>query len=141
VEIDPNNPIVKLCAEGIGVELAGKSAEAAEIYRRAWAARTNDFEACVAAHYVARVQRTPQEALRWNEKALRHAEASSPEQVKNFYPSLYLNLGKSHEDTGNREEARKFYELASAGADALPEGRLTEMVRQGAAAGLQRTSE
>jgi hypothetical protein len=120
VNIDPNNPVVKLCAEGIGIELAGKAVEAAALYRRAWEARTNEFEACIAAHYLARVQRTPQETLRWNEAALRHAERADPSRITDFYPSLYLNLGKSHEDTGNREEARRFYALAAAGAVDLP---------------------
>jgi hypothetical protein len=142
MEVDPNNPIVKLCAEGITAEMAGRKDEAANLYREAWETRSNDFEACIAAHYVARVQTTAVDALRWNQEALRCAESvADVEKVKAFFPSLHLNLGKSLEDTGNRGEARRLYDLAGKGASELPDGRLTEMVRRGAADGLRRVLE
>ncbi|RGC68468.1 hypothetical protein C5N14_13190 [Micromonospora sp. MW-13] len=37
--------------------------------------RTDDYDACVAAHYLARQQDDPEEILRWNQEALRHAFA------------------------------------------------------------------
>jgi tetratricopeptide (TPR) repeat protein len=140
VEIDPNNPIVKLCAEGISAEMAGLVDEAASLYQQAWDARTDDYDACIVAHYLARIQRTTQDALYWNTEALRHAETVNDERVVQFYPSLYLNMGKAHEDAGNKEEAREFYGLAVEKAALLPEGKYADMVKRGSAQGLERVS-
>jgi tetratricopeptide (TPR) repeat protein len=141
MEADANSPVVKLCAQGIAAEMAGRVEEAAELYQQSWVARANDYDACIAAHYVARVQSTPQEALRWNREALRYAEAANDARVEAFYPSLYLNLGKAHEDAGNKEEAKKFYRLAEGKSATLPEGAYADTVRRGIAKGLERMSQ
>ena len=73
----------------------------------------DDYDACIAAHYVARFQETPEETLRWNQIALDHANAVHDEKVKDFYPSLYLNLGQSYEALGNQFLAQKYYQLAA----------------------------
>jgi hypothetical protein len=68
----------------------------------------------VAAHYLARFQESPERELYWNLESLRRAEAcSNPELVKDFYPSLYLNLGRSYELLGDSAESRRYYDLAS----------------------------
>jgi hypothetical protein len=54
-----------------------------------------------------------EESLRWNQIALERAEAVNDERVKEFYPSLYVNLGRSYEVTGNQSEAQKYYDLAA----------------------------
>jgi hypothetical protein len=141
VEIDPNNAVVKLCAEGIAAEMGGRTAEASQLYERAWKECTGAYERCITAHYMARIQATPQEALHWNQEALRYAGEVYGEKVLSFYPSLYLNLGKSHEDVGDKTEARHFYQLAADGAAGLPEAKLTDMVRRGATEGLKRTMD
>ncbi len=84
MEIDPNNPVVRLCAAGISAEMAGRLDEAAGLYQQAWDARADDYDACIVAHYLARVQRTPSEALRWNQESLRHAEAVNDSRWKHF---------------------------------------------------------
>ena len=111
------------------------------MYQEAWEARTDDYEACIVAHYLARVQRTPDEVLNWNRESLRYADAVNDERVAGFYPSLYLNMGKAHEDLGKRDEARKFYGLAEGEAATLPEGKYGDMVRHGVAEGLKRLAE
>lgn len=141
METDPNNPVVRLCAEGISSEMAGKADEATRLYQEAWEARTDDYEACIAAHYLARVQRTPNEVLNWNRESLRYADAVNDERVEGFYPSLYLNMGKAYEDLGKHEEARKFYGLAEGKAITLPEGKYGDVVRHGVAEGLKRVAE
>lgn len=141
METDPNNPVVRLCAEGINSEMAGKADEATRLYQEAWEARTDDYEACIAAHYLARVQRTPNEVLNWNRESLRYADAVNDERVEGFYPSLYLNMGKAYEDLGKREEARKFYGLAEGKAITLPEGKYGDVVRHGVTEGLKRVAE
>ncbi len=54
--MDPNNPIVLLCARGIQAEQEGRMTDAHSSYEEAWGARSNDFEGCIAAHYLARTQ-------------------------------------------------------------------------------------
>jgi hypothetical protein len=79
--------------------------------------------------------------LRWNQEALRYAEEVDREKVWTFYPSPHLNVGKSHEDVGDKKEARRFYLLAADGAAGQPEGNITDMVRRGAGEGLRRTMD
>ena len=111
--MDLNNPVVKLCAEGTRAEFEGRIDDARNLYMRAWEASTDDYDACVAAHYVARYQASPQETLRWNAEALARADAVGDERVSSFYPSLYLNMGHSHEKLGNQTEANRYYQLAA----------------------------
>lgn len=73
----------------------------------------DDYDACIAAHYVARFQETPEETLRWNQAALKHADAVKDERVKDFYPSLYVNLGRSYEVLGDQVNAQSYYQLAA----------------------------
>jgi hypothetical protein len=138
--MDPNNPVVKLCAEGMQAEAEGRMAAAATLFLQAWAMRQDDFDACVAAHYVARHQASPADTLRWNQVALEHANAIGDERVRGFFPSLYLNLGWSHEALGDQPAAIKYYELASAAMDDLPEGLYRNKVQRGLASARQRTA-
>ncbi len=107
-----DNPVIRLCIEGTQAEFAGKPGEASRLYWQAWESAKDDFEACVAAHYVARFQETPEDRLRWNLEALKRAEAAQPDRVKDFFPSLYVNLGHSYELLGNRTEADRYLDLA-----------------------------
>jgi tetratricopeptide (TPR) repeat protein len=136
--MDPANPIVKLCVEGMRAETEGRIDEARLLFIQAWEESKNDYDACIAAHYVARHQKTPEEILRWNQESLDRADALNDERMQDFYPSLYLNLGKAHEDLGNREMARKYYELAAARMNGLPGGRCGDVVRDGIKRRLQR---
>lgn len=138
--MDPNNPIVKLCAEGMQAEGEGKLAEAQDCFQQAWDGRQDDFEACIAAHFMAR-HRPPAEMLRWNQLALRHAEAVNDERVRGFYPSLYLNLGWSYEQLGELPEASHYYELASSHLADLPADPYGAVVRKGVTAGQARIAQ
>ncbi len=111
--MDLDNPVIQLCLDGAQAEFKGRPAEAQRLYQLAWEAATDDYEACIAAHYVARFQATPEETLRWNQIALDRARAVEDDRVRDFYPSLYLNLGRSHEVLGNLIEAQRYYDLAA----------------------------
>ena len=111
--MDLNNPVIQLCMEGTRAEFEQRLEEARLLYRQAWEARTDDYDACIAAHYVARFQQNAEETLRWNQIALERANAVHDERVKEFYPSLYLSLGHAHEISGNQVEAQKYYNLAA----------------------------
>lgn len=108
-------------------------------FERAWAARTSDYEAAIAAHYLARQQPSPGETLRWNLLALQHAEAVGDSRAEAFLPSLLLCAGKAHEDLGHVVEARELYRRARARLDVMPGGSpYLDMIARGVAAGLAR---
>ena len=108
-----DNPVIKLCVEGTQAELQGQIDQAHSCYQKAWAAVQDDYEACIAAHYVARHQENPIERLHWNQVALDKANAVFDHRVQEFYPSLFLNMGRSHELLGNQGEAKRYYDLAA----------------------------
>lgn len=140
MELDASNPVVALCAEGMMAEGGDGPDAARAIFERAWELRRDDVDAAIAAHYLARQQPTPELTLAWNERALRHAEASGDARVRGFFPSLHLNLGRSHEDLGDLPQAREHYGLALEHADALGDDGYGAMVRRGVDAGLRRVA-
>lgn len=111
--VDTDNPVVRLCTEGTRAEFEGRIDDARTIFRRAWETAKDDYDACIAAHYVARHQVNPKDALHWNQEALARVDAVGDDRVQSFYPSLYVNLGRSHEMLGNQAEARRYYKLAA----------------------------
>jgi hypothetical protein len=88
--------------------LCGREGDAHNSYWKAWQAVKDDYDACIGAHYVAldfsRIQK---------DIALTHADRVQDDSVKEFYPSFYLNMGRSYEIPGNHSEAKRFYELAA----------------------------
>jgi hypothetical protein len=112
--MDIDSSPVQLCIQGTQAEFDGKPDEAHALYVQAWEAAQDDFDACVAAHYVARFQQCLEDVLRWNREALARADAVGDERVREFYPSLYLNMGRSYELLGNESEAARYYGLAAA---------------------------
>lgn len=106
MNFDPKNPVVQLCSEGILSEHLEGVAQAK--YEEAMRIAAEGFETAVAAHYLARVQKTPAEKAAMNLKAIEHA-LLSPELCIGFMPSLYLNSAKDFEDANNNEQAILYY--------------------------------
>jgi tetratricopeptide (TPR) repeat protein len=104
---------VALCIAGIAAEFERRVDDARALYRSAWDSVADDYDACVAAHYVAHLEADPHQALEWNIEALRRAEASVDDRIAALYPSLYVNLGRSYELTGDAEKSREYYKRAS----------------------------
>jgi hypothetical protein len=127
--IDPTNPVVALCAEGMAAE--GEPAEARRLFERAWALRRDDYDAAIAAHFVARHQPTPAETLRWNALAVRHAEAVADGRAAGFLASLYLNLGDAQVNVGELAKAAASARAAAAHLTAVPPGGYRELVALG----------
>jgi tetratricopeptide (TPR) repeat protein len=138
--VDPENPVAQLCVKGLEAEMRGERETALSLYVQAWDARKDAYDACIASHYVARLQTTTESRLRWNQESLGAADLVLDERVAEFYPSLYLNLGKAYEDIGNRDEARRNYQLAESRLAALPAGRYADVVKRGVANGLARVT-
>jgi hypothetical protein len=111
--MDLKNPVIQLCMQGTRAEFEHRLEDARALYQEAWNIHTDDYEACIAAHYLARFQDTPEKTLQWDLIALQHANAIHDESVRGFLPSLYLSLGKSYETLGNIAEAHKYYQLAA----------------------------
>jgi hypothetical protein len=61
--------------------------------------------------------------------------------VAGLLPSLYLNLGWSHEVLNEPAQARHLYQAGAASLQALPAGPYTDTVRDGITRGLERTLE
>ena len=117
--MDLDNPVIKLCLAGTQAEFEHRLDDACRLYRQAWEIATDDYDAFIAAHYVARHQANPEETLRWNQIALELAEADHADRadqydrVGEFFPSLYLALGRAHEVLGHQAEAQQSYDRAA----------------------------
>lgn len=135
---DPENHVVKLCAEGITFE--GEPEKARLYYQRAWDAAINNEERFVAAHYVARIQADVSAKLKWDQIALHEALSIEKEYVKAAYPSLYLNLGKCHEDLSDFGMAIWHYKQGLTHCGHLNDDGYSKMVKSGLENGLKRVA-
>ena len=126
VDNPANSPVILLCIQGAQAEFEGRAEEACRFYARAWDLAAGDYEASVAAHYVARCQADPLETLRWNLEALTRADLSSDDRVRVFYPSLYVNIGRAYQSLGDAAEAERYYRLAAESGLEYPNENQTE---------------
>ncbi len=126
---DADNPVVALCAEGM--QLEGTPDLAREMFERAWALRRDDYDASIAAHFVARHQPTPSATLEWNLRALRHAEAVGDVRVRSFMPSLLLTYADSLLATDQAGAAIEVAERAKAAIATLPDDGYRAFVARG----------
>ncbi|MGA9295273.1 MAG: NAD(+)--rifampin ADP-ribosyltransferase [Ignavibacteriaceae bacterium] len=117
MEFNPNNNVVKRCLQGMSLEEKGKPEEAGKMFIQAWNEATNDFEKFLAAHYVARHQKSDSGKLKWREMSLQFALKINNDAVKSAFPSLYLNIAKCYEDLSDFDQAKKNYELATSFKD------------------------
>lgn len=117
MEFNPNNNVIKLCVEGMDMEGKGKPEEASRVFLRAWNEATNDFEKFTAAYYVARHQKNVSDKLKWLETALQSALRINDPSVAGAYPSLYSNIAKCYEESGDPDNAKKNHELAISSRD------------------------
>ena len=129
MSIDPNNPVVALCAAGMAIE--GDAPAARALFEQAWEARQDDYDASIAAHFLARHQPTVESRLHWNVLAAQHAEAVTDDRVKELRASLFLNLADAHLAAGNSSDARAAAARASASIDDLPIGGYRTFVEGG----------
>jgi hypothetical protein len=119
--LDPTNPVVAAVGRGVQAELAGDREAARAAYAEAWNEATDDFERCVAAHYVPRVIDDPVDKLR-NEDALRHAMAVGDGRVAGFFASLHACVGEARFGVGDAAGAREAFRLAEASLATVPAG-------------------
>ena len=111
-QFDPNNKIIQLLLQGMGMEDSGKSEEASLLFSKAWSEAIADFEKFIAAYYVARHQKNVSDKLKWFETSLQFALKVNDEAVKSAFPSLYLNIAKCYEALSDPDKAKKYVALS-----------------------------
>jgi len=93
-----------------------KPAESKPLFLEAWDVATKaklDNLAVDAAHMLGIVE-SPDEALRWNEKAMKLAESSTDASCKNWLGPLYNNIGWTYHDKGDYQKALIVFQKALA---------------------------
>src|SRR5207302_352979 len=122
-------PVVVLCAAGMAIE--GEPEQARRLFQEAWDSCRDDYEASIAAHFLARHQPTPQACLEGNARAAQHAEAVTNGRTREFKASLYLNLADAYLGVGDGAAAAATLEIARGHLPALPEGGYRAFVERG----------
>ncbi|NUP44598.1 MAG: hypothetical protein HOY76_48115 [Streptomyces sp.] len=135
--MDPENPVVRLCVQGMTAEAEGRNEDARALFQRAWDTAADDYEACVAAHYLARHQPDPQGTLRWNQECLDRADAVGDDRVRGFHASLHLNMFTAYRALGEPGKAREHLALAAARVGDVPEGPYGDGIRSAVAEALR----
>lgn len=113
--------------------------EAAQLFHQAWSEAGDNFEKYIAAHYVARQQKTINEKLNWDKKALDFALSIGGDEIKTSLPSLYLNIGKGYEDLKDFKSAQENYLHALSFELFLLNDGYGQLILSGIKAGLERT--
>ena len=116
--IDSDNPVVQLCAAGMTVD--GDPVAARALFQQAWDSCRDDYDASIAAHYLARHQSSPADALHWNRVAAERAEAVPDGRAQLLLASLYLNLADSYLTLACPAEALDAVERGIAALEFLP---------------------
>jgi lipopolysaccharide biosynthesis regulator YciM len=111
-ELDLSSRTAQLCMAGTQAEFDRRLDDARDLFSQAWDAATDDYEASMAAHYVAHLEPDEAAALEWDLEALRRARLD--ERTSEFLPSLYVSLGGSYERIGDAAHAREYFDLAAA---------------------------
>lgn len=129
---------------------AGDRPGAREQLLALWHELADDAAArCVLAHYLADTHDDPLEVLRWDERALQAAEGLTDAALKRlhpnlslreFYPSLHLNLGEARRVVGDLAGAGASAEQALAAARALADDGYGQFIRAGIRRLLERVS-
>ncbi|WP_106401105.1 hypothetical protein [Actinocorallia populi] len=135
--MNPDNPVVVLCSQGMQAEAEGRDDDARDLFRQAWETAADDYEACIAAHYLARHQPTAHDTLHWNQECLKRADRVADDRVKGFYASLHLNIAHAHRDLDSPEQTREHFTLAAERLADVPPGPYADGLRLAAAEGLR----
>ncbi|MGW3007216.1 hypothetical protein ACWC9R_00020 [Streptomyces sp. NPDC001219] len=138
--MDTELSVVRLCVAGMQAEAEGRAGAARALFQQAWDEATDDYEACIAAHYLARHQNSPEETLRWNQECLDRADRVGDERVAGFYASLFLNMSQACRQLGRTAAAHTYLVRAAERVEQAPEGQYGDWNRFAIAAGLRETA-
>ena len=127
--IDGDSEVARSCAAGMNVD--GDPAAAHALFIQAWELRRDDYEASIAAHFVARHQPSPEQSLHWNQLAVNHAKTVEDDRAQSLFASLYLNLGESLRVLGRYSEALAAATRGLSFLEYLPAGGYRDFVESG----------
>lgn len=113
MKFSPNNEIVRLCIQGMGLEQGEQFEEARQLFLRAWNEATDDHERFLAAYHVSRVQEHVVDHLEWLETALEFAQKVDDVSVRAAFPLLYSGVAECHEKLNDLDAAGRYRELAT----------------------------
>ena len=117
MEFSANNPVVKLCLQGMGMEERAMPEDSGKLFLQAWEGATQDFEKFISAYFLARHQKAVPDKLKWLGTALRIALKMNDDAVKSALPLLYSSIAKCYEDLNDPGQAQKNHELATSFKD------------------------
>jgi hypothetical protein len=109
--VDLGSRTAQLCVEGIRAEFERRIDDARSLFLQAWGAAVDDYDASIAAHYVAHLESDPQEALRWHLVALERGRLD--DRAGQFMGSLLVSVGGAYEFLGDQTEAERYFALAA----------------------------
>ncbi|MBD1422556.1 NAD(+)--rifampin ADP-ribosyltransferase [Sphingobacterium chuzhouense] len=112
MEFSANNPVVKLCMQGMRLEDAGNYEDALALFLQAWEEATDDAEKFTSAYHIARRQTKPEDRLKWFNTGLQLARKINDDVVRPALPLLYAQLAQCYEELGEVDNAAKYNELA-----------------------------
>jgi hypothetical protein len=120
------------------LNVAGDKAGARTALERLWGSTEDPLHRCTIAHYLADLQDSVEDELRWDELALAAFPDLTDERTRAFddswrarafLPSLHLNLADVHRRAGHEKQARHFLGEATAALDELPADDYGAMIR------------
>lgn len=110
-EVDVSSRSVQLCMAGTTAEFERRLDDARRLYREAWDAAIDDYDAAVASHYVGHLEPDPDEALRWHAIALERGLLDARADL--LMGSLLVSLGGAYERVGRIEDAELYFAKAA----------------------------
>ena len=119
---DWSNPVVAAVGRGAQAEMTGDREAARAFYSEAWNTAKDDFERCIAAHFVPRTIDDPRDKLRWNEDALRYATAVGDGRTIGFFASLHASVGQARLGLGDTSGAQEALRQAETNLASVPDG-------------------
>jgi len=125
------SPALRLCMEGVTAEQQARHDEARALFQNAWRCASTDSEACIAAQYIAQLQRDPMQALWWYQIALARADRTECERVRELYSSLHVDIATVYERLGQLYAARHHYQRAAATLDSVSDPEQRAYVERG----------
>ncbi|MFN8169728.1 MAG: hypothetical protein U0S36_13220 [Candidatus Nanopelagicales bacterium] len=127
--------------QAVQTVLSGDPVEGRRLMEAAWAGTDEDDRAMrsVLAHYLADVQDTLDDEIRWDESALRNLPLVADDELAaigiasaaGLASSLHLNLGDGYLRRGDPVPPRREQESGTAALGALDDDGYAQLIRQG----------
>jgi hypothetical protein len=111
--METSSRTAQLCIAGTQAEFERRIDDARVCYLQAWQAVLDDYDAAIAAHYVAHLESDAGAALPWHLRALEAAYRD--DRTREFRASLHVSLGGCYDALGMPEAERHFAIAAELG--------------------------